>query len=960
MGIVLAQLRHRFGRAVALLAALLVAVTSFAVLTATVSTQRLEVTGTVNNNARGAYDLLVRPAGSKSDLEVRDNLVSSTALTSLTGGITTAQWQRILKISGVGVAAPIALVGYALPTVNVPVDLSGVVTPGQKSQVYRVESTQISERGLTSIPAHDQFSAPGSYVFISNAPMGAADSPNGPVPVLNKANGEGKQICPRPTLTVNPQTNEVSTFVEISCGSINATNTYNAPGGANSHASGSAEPTGVTSVSWTFPYLIEAIDPVQEAKLVGLNTAVTKGNYFSGDQGPTQATGTLAALLGDQGADGDEKTTLTRIPVLLANRTPVDEQLKVAVSRLPAAAADQVAAGLDPTQLVSTLPQMSGTPVTTLTVDAPTAYSALLAALEGKSATNSGQNTLDQYLSALPITYNDQGSGLAASALPKGANPLLPSHALSFRLGTGDLGNTGDLVDTATRSMKLHVAVLNQQVGNQVQTAPGFDVVGEFDPAKLTASSSGLGGVPMETYFPAAASGADPTSRAALGGKTLLPNGNVRGLLSVPPSMITTLSALSVIDNPKQYDNTTAAAGVSTAAPISVIRVRLSGALGLDAASRERVRLIAQEIHDQTGLDVDVTMGSSPAPVTIQDPAGRYGRPALALSELWSRKGVAALIVSAVDRKSLILFILVLVVCALFVTGATGAAVRARRTELAVLACLGWPPRRLFGLILTEVGALGLVAGIAGALLSLPIGHLVGVPVDVGRAALAVPAALLLAVIAALWPAIQSSRAHPGAAVSPAVSGPKRAVRLAGIFRLSLANLRRVPGRAVLGATALGVGVAALVSLAGISSAFHGAVTGTLLGDAVSVQVRGTDYVAAAIAAALGAFTVVDMLYINIRERFGEYALLHAIGWDDGAVVRLVLSEAAVMAAIGAVGGGVLAWVALTVFGGPLPGSVVLPSAGIVVVAVLLTVIGAAAPVSVMRRSSAAAILAED
>jgi predicted lysophospholipase L1 biosynthesis ABC-type transport system permease subunit len=417
---------------------------------------------------------------------------------------------------------------------------------------------------------------------------------------------------------------------------------------------------------------------------------------------------------------------------------------------------------------------------------------------------------------------------------------------------------------------------------------------------------------------------------------------------------------LSVLQDPARYDRLTPEGGVNPSAPISVVRVKLSGQLGMDDLSRERVRLVAQRIHDRTGLDVDVTMGSSPSPVTVANPGGEFGRPALDLAQLWSRKGVAAVIVAAIDRKSLILFGLVLGVCALFVAGATGAAVRSRRTELAVLACLGWPRHRLFGLILAEVGALGLVAGLAGAGLALPVGRLLEVDVGIARAALAVPAAVLLAFLAALWPAIRSSRSHPGAAVAPAVSGPKRAARIGGIGRLSLANLRRVPGRAVLGATALGVGVASLVGLAAISAAFDGAVTGTLLGDAVSVQVRTTDYAAAAIAVLLGAFTVADVLYINIRERSGEYALLHATGWEDSALFRLLLTEAAAMATVGALVGGGLAIGAVTAFTGEFPAELAFAALGVSVGAVLFTLAAALIPALALRRIPAARLLAED
>ena len=54
------------------------------------------------------------------------------------------------------------------------------------------------------------------------------------------------------------------------------------------------------------------------------------------------------------------------------------------------------------------------------------------------------------------------------------------------------------------------------------------------------------------------------------------------------------------------------------------------------------------------------------------------------------------------DRKSVLLSILVLTVCALAVVNASSAAARARRTELGVLACLGWNHRRLMTLLLIQ------------------------------------------------------------------------------------------------------------------------------------------------------------------------------------------------------------------------------------------------------------------
>src|SRR6185312_10032603 len=121
-------------------------------------------------------------------------------------------------------------------------------------------------------------------------------------------------------------------------------------------------------------------------------------------------------------------------------------------------------------------------------------------------------------------------------------------------------------------------------------------------------------------------------------------------------------------------------------------------------------------------------------------------------------------LVAAIDRKSVLLSGLVLAVCALAVLNAAGAAVRARRTELAVLACLGWSRGRLLQLLVLEVAGIALAAGVLGTLVAVPAGLALGLRLGWGHALLAVPAALLLAAPAALGPAWRASRADPAAA----------------------------------------------------------------------------------------------------------------------------------------------------------------------------------------------------
>ena len=173
-----------------------------------------------------------------------------------------------------------------------------------------------------------------------------------------------------------------------------------------------------------------------------------------------------------------------------------------------------------------------------------------------------------------------------------------------------------------------------------------------------------------------------------------------------------------------------------------MIRVRVAGVTGPDALSRERVNAVAQQIEQRTGLDVDIVAGSSPSPVTIGLPAGRFGQPPLTLSENWVKKGVAVAILNAVDKTSVVLFTLILVVCVLFVGNAATAAVRGRRRELGVLAAVGWRRSRLFATVLGELAGIGLAAGLLAAVIAVPVSAGLGLHASPGRALLAVPVAI--------------------------------------------------------------------------------------------------------------------------------------------------------------------------------------------------------------------------
>jgi putative ABC transport system permease protein len=478
------------------------------------------------------------------------------------------------------------------------------------------------------------------------------------------------------------------------------------------------------SLPVTVPFLLAAVDPQAEAELAGIDRAITAGRYLAADDRPSAG----------------------ELPVIASVSPYLDEQLSVGYSRMDGAEV----AGTQTRELRQRLESRSGIAAGTAQREVADAYEQTMTDAVSNRQGEVGQLSLVVRAGAPAYLVRPDGA-LTVSPREPDLNAYRSGKYAGFAM-------PGLALDTGYRPLsQLSIA---PAAGNTSWTvAPR----GLYDPEKL-AGFSEASRVPLETYQPPTATGADAATRRLLGDRALLPDENPAGYLATPPLMLMDLAHLPAVLGTAGHKD-----------PLSAVRVRVGDIGGYDKAAAERVRRTAEAIALKTGLDVDITFGSSPTPQTVVLPAGRFGRPELRLTEMWSRKGVAAVIVQAVDRKSLLLFGLILVVCVLFLSNAVAAAVRARRRELAILACIGWPARRIGAAVLGEVALLGLTAGLLSLLLALPLGAVAGVRVPLGRAALAVPIGLLLALLAGLAPALQAARAHPASALRPAVVTARRA-----------------------------------------------------------------------------------------------------------------------------------------------------------------------------------------
>jgi putative ABC transport system permease protein len=674
-------------------------------------------------------------------------------------------------------------------------------------------------------------------------------------------------------------------------------------------------------ITWTVPVLIAAIDPTAEAKLDGLNKAIVSGRYLK----------------------ENEVGRAPTLPVLASSASGMNEYAQTTVAQLtaPSATPDMNVAW------ASAEASAPGRTVATVRTTAQQAYSAVLKGI-GPTVSGNTQNgtftgtPVDGYWSIGPVGYQRTKAG--------GLTPRQVVNDPSVWLTGSSVSVPMDDDDSQYRTVTSHVNASSQAVGNDLAV---INVAGIFDPARIK-SFDPLSEVPLGDYQAVTAAPASAASRRALGGGDLLPSQNLGGLVSQPVNLVTTLAALPGLENSLLYND------VDAAAPISVVRVRVAGVSGPGALSRERVNAVAQQIEQRTGLDVDVVAGSSPSPVTIDVPAGKFGQPPLTLTQNWVKEGVAVAILKAVDKTSVALYILILVVCGLFVGNAATAAVRGRRRELGVLAAVGWHRSRLFATVLGELAGIGLGAGLLAAAIAVPVSDALGLDASPARALLAVPVAIAVALAGGLAPAWLAARADPISSVRPPVLVVRRAHQSTGITSLALLNVARTPGRTLVGVVSLAVGIAALTLLTAVTFAFRGVVVGSLLGDAVAVQVRGVDYIAAGATVVLGVLAVADVVFLNIRERAAELATIRSFGWGEAALARLVITEGAIIGVAGSLAGAGFGLAAAAWFAGQLPTRLIAIAAAAVVAGILITAVAALLPAALLRRLPHTELLAEE
>jgi putative ABC transport system permease protein len=856
---------------------LLIATLGFLNLASTAQLTQATLNGSIGQAWNTPYDLLIRPKGAVTDLEKREGLIRPNYVSGINGGITRAQLATIRQITGVQVAAPIAVVGFVnWEVADFDVDLSHLPRTGPLT-VYRVITTSNSQARLSNYPVETH------YVVVATEGVVFTD----PHTIHHELHVSNQTInCNFP----------VDCWAPTMC--------------FGEHCS-PADHQPLYGFPTLQPIVIAGVDPQAKAELFGLDHCITSGHNLISTDRP---------YFKPDSAYPD----FPHIPVLLSTHSFVDEIYTAQITL--ANSSDPVLRGTSPSAVTGWHPLGQSR------ITADDLYRSYLPRVGEDPDEWPIWTTGD-------VTYKELGPD-HLQAIPQVAQPSI------YRRYYHDVGFPEQLhippesSDVWFRSVTPHLFKENNPLGIRV-----WDPIGTYNPQCLPGFNPLAGGGGLETYT-------IPQARLA-DGRTLGPTRSLADYITSPPLVLTTLDGAAWLSDPKHFH------GQPGQAFISAIRVKVAGVSSPGPVAEARLRRVATAIHDATELQVDIVKGASPRAISIELPAGKFGRPAMNVTEYWFVKGVALRFTRAVSTQNVALLTLVLVGAAILAGQTAFNSVRRRRAEFGTLRALGWPTYRIAWLVELEMLLLGLGVGLVALLVEVLLGLLPGWGLVSRQALWIVPLAVAVAGVAAVLPAFAAARGTTVSAMGGygriRRSRPPRSVLTLGVRELM--GTWRIETLLGVGAVALGTALLGAVVLVAI--AFHGQLDATILGASLEGEVRPFHIVLALLTLLVGSLAAGGIVTLSYLERQIHLATLRAVGWSQARILSLLSIQALMLGLLGGATGALLLEMTGLLLGAPLK---TLPFAiGIgLLVAFVVTAFAAAGPLLLAYRAQPAEVLRDE
>lgn len=843
----------------------------------------------VSSEWRPVYDLLVLPPGADvAETVGGQEVTQANFMAALDGGISRQQWQTILEVPGVEVAAPIATLGYFRQTGY------AATFAELPAGIYQVGRSVTWDSGLG---ARVQARTTGDEVADEvscrrDTPLVLYDGLDGPA--------EYRRAY---------QDALVTGFAFDAVGAWQ-------DNGATWDCLG-LDPGGV--------FTVYGIDPEQESRLVGLGNSITEGEPLNPDAG--LRTGSPAEFCSSQVEVVDAELEracepVHRLPLLVNTQEWTDTAFSYEITRLdvPTPAPGQFAAKATTGDCAA---QVVEAAFAELPIDPPdqcidAAIQQSVARADGEAVLRTdfplGTSILGSFANYADGRWSPTETPEELIRQPYVARPSRITYQPVADAPSGPW--LGALRAAPTGSYGPE-PTYRQQRPPANSPFLQYEVVGGFDGVQVAEQfSSQSQWLPENTYLPPSAIARLDKDARPIDPTQLRPTANPLGYLLEPPQALTTLAAAEELIGER---------------PISAIRVRIAGVEEPGQAAWSRIENAARMIRSATGLEALVTLGAAPARVLVhapgvsaaEQPSGRQAwqlpvdptgtmpapPPAAArdvegfgwVEEPWLVQGASISYLEAGAAQHLWLLGVLAATAVVYLTAAFTSLGLAQIPAIAIRRAVGWSRRRIFLHEMAHAAVFGLLGAVAGVAVGIGIASWFGLRPSPALLAAAAPAAIAVACVAAVLPAWRVSHVPVAAALSggEVALHPARRRRLGrdaqAILSIAVIELWRLRTRALLALTAGILATGSIVVLTAVRSQFSGSLQVTVLGQAILVETGPLQTAVTGVTVLLAVALLGELLWQGVIDRRRELGVLRAVGWRRRHVAQLMVWQGALL-----------------------------------------------------------------
>ncbi|MBN3554042.1 ABC transporter permease [Fictibacillus nanhaiensis] len=615
--------------------------------------------------------------------------------------------------------------------------------------------------------------------------------------------------------------------------------------------------------------LLVAIDPEQEAKLVGLNNSILtsdQSRYFNSEDTARIVPETngfhIPVLINTQSFNrGYHKYTVEKLSVPFQSK----EERKTTLEKIAQEGGKKYLESLK-TEEISLTKKIESKDIEDLFFDQLAGSNNT--ELKGKATEGSmllfqsGNLKYSKVDSPFPERWNSGFQVEPSNMVIEENNPnlkeLLPSE------GFRDVDVIEQEFNTPDGPLKMNPFV-------------NYKYVGFYDPNKITVSKDPLNELPLETYRPSRASLVlDENGKPVNPSKEVSTAGNPAGLLTNPPNILTTMDAAAMIHGEDA---------------ISSIRIKVKGVETLGEKSEEKLQNVRKQIESQTGLVATITRGSSPQPVItkVTDDSKVLGW----IEQPWIHLGASITIFKETTMGYSGIILSMVAVAIVYVLANSYVSLLARRKEFAILLSLGWQTKDLIRIVTIESVMMATFVSLVAIVVETFFTVNYGEPFNVLSILSISFFSFVIYLTGAAWSSYTIAKIKPYEAIKSGEHSKifKSQIHVNNRLMLVVKEIFSKWKRNLLSIFSIALPVGLLTFFIFITYQLNGVLYTSWLGQFVAMEVDKTHYLTLIIGLLISILTTGEIMWQNISDRKQEIAVLKAVGWSNQSVRYLVVLE---------------------------------------------------------------------